>query len=601
MIVGEGPAEHVTSFEEELLQLLARQGSRVPIPVFLAAALIAALAASRLPVWTWASWLLLVALWLVVRWAVLRRLPAMTGLSARRRLSIAVVLSGVNGAIHALSLGFFPYLPELERAILSMVLLGLCAGSVATTAGYMPVFLAYLLTSLVPLCALWAISPGIANPGWVEHSTATLIVLLGAILIALGHDAFRLFRESFDIRMQHAALNIQLESALEQAEAANHAKTRFLAAASHDLRQPIHALSLFAGALSNMVPLDASARKIAEHINEAVLALASEFDALLDLSKLDAGLILANRTTVSVSAILERKYGEFEPIAQAKGLKMVLDFTEDMWIETDLMLLDRVLRNLLENAIKYTDVGRVSIAAFEQAGVCVITVSDSGRGISDHEQTRIFEEFYQIDNPEHDRARGFGLGLAIVKRLVDLLEIRMEMVSVPKQGTRFSLSLPTRPAGPSVPREVYVSPSVAQALQVLVVDDEASIRLAMKVLLETMGCQCMVANGTEEAVAAARAHRPDIAFVDLRLRGEDSGIATVRALRNLYPDVIAILISGDTAPGQLQEAEASGIAMLHKPVAPKALEKVLAGFGMAKTIATPLPVPRGVNKDLSSK
>jgi signal transduction histidine kinase len=282
MTAAEKDSSTARSLEEELLALLARQARRIPVPVFLAALMIAALASDHVPGWVLAAWLCLVTVVLVVRWYVLGRLAELTAMPAARRLHIAIVLSGINGVAHGLSLGFFPFLPEFERALQSMVLIGMCAGSVATTAGYMPVLLAYLVPTLVPLSVLWAVSPGVAQRGWIESSTAALVALLGVILVALGKDALRLFRESFEIRLQQAELNRQLESALEQAEAANRAKTRFLASASHDLRQPIHTLSLFGAALS-MRPLDDVSRDIAEHINTALQVLTSQLDSLLDI------------------------------------------------------------------------------------------------------------------------------------------------------------------------------------------------------------------------------------------------------------------------------------------------------------------------------
>jgi len=294
-----------SSLEEELLRMLARQARRIPIPVFLAALMIAALASDTVPRWILGGWLLLVVAMLAIRWHVLGRLPERTGLSAARRLQLVVALSAVNGVVHGLSVGFFPFLPEFERALQSMVMIGLCAGAVGTTAGYMPALLTYVLPTLGPLSVLWVISPGIAKVGWIENSTAALIALLIVLLVALGRDAFRLFRESFEIRLQQAALNRQLASALEQAEAANRAKTRFLASASHDLRQPIHTLSMFGAALS-MRSLDESSREIVQQMNTALQILASQLDALLDVSKLDAGVVRVSPARVELRPFLER-------------------------------------------------------------------------------------------------------------------------------------------------------------------------------------------------------------------------------------------------------------------------------------------------------
>jgi len=570
------PAAPSASLEEEVLRVLARQGRRVPVPVFLAALLIAALAYGRVPTWILASWLAWVAIVLAVRWVVLGRLPAQTGLSLRARLRIAVALSALNGVSHGLSLGFFAFMPELERAVQTMVLIGLCAGSVATTTGYLPIFLAYLVPTLGPLVALWGFGAGEARADWIERSTAWLIVLMGAILFALARDVYRLFRESYEIRLQQAESNRQLKIALDRAESANRAKTRFLASASHDLRQPIHTLSLFGAALT-MCSLSERASEVAQHMNTALQGLASQLDALLDISKLDAGVVRVERAPTELHSVLAHLHEELEPVARGKGLELTFDCPRDAFVDTDRTLFERIARNLLDNSIKYTDAGRVSLRAERAPGGIAVTVADSGRGIPESEQERVFEEFYQLDNPERDRTRGLGLGLAIVKRLADLLSIRMEMSSAPAEGTTFRLLLPAARSPLPEPVAGALDASRFASLHVLVVDDEAAVRLGMKTLLEGMGCRATLTDGTEQAIAAARADRPDMVLADLRLRGADNGIDAVRAVRKLYPDIPAVLISGDIAPERLREAEEAAIPLLHKPVPFDLLKQAIAG------------------------
>ena len=563
------------TLEEELLRLLARQARRMPLPVFLSALMIAGLAFDYVPTPYLAAWLTLVVAVLALRWRVLGRLATPAAVPPAQRLRTAILLSALNGVTHGLSLGFFPLLPEFERALQSMLLIAFCAGSVATTSGYMPLLLAYLIPVLAPLTLLWAASPGVAEKGWIEYSTAALAALLGVILIGLGRDASRLFRESFEIRLQQAELNRQLAAALEQAEAANRAKTRFLASASHDLRQPIHTLSLFGGALS-MRPLDEVSRDIASHINTALEALTTQLDALLDISKLDAGVMRASPTAVDLNSFLERLRQGFEPAARGKGLALRLDCPAHAVAHTDPALLERVVRNLLDNAVKYTDAGQVSLAVERRDGRLLLSVADSGRGIREADQARVFEEFYQVDNPERDRTKGLGLGLAIVKRLAELLGIGIELDSAPGHGTTFRLSVPASAVEQARTQEARAAREPRLAAHVLVVDDEAAIRRGMQTLLEAMGCRAMLADGTEHAVAAARAVRPDLVLADFRLRGSDNGIAAVRAIRELYPDVPAILVSGDIAADRLREAEQAGIALLHKPVPVETLKRVIA-------------------------
>lgn len=571
----EAPRGTARTLEEELLRTLARQTRRVPIPVFLAAVMIAALAAQKLPVAAWGGWLLMVAVIVIVRRTLLWRLPRMEGYTDQEKLRIAILLNVAMGVVYGLSLLFFPFLPEFERAIQSMILVGLCAGAVATNVGYMPVLLGFLIPTIVPLVLLWAASPGVADPGWVERSTAVLIALCSAILIPLGRDAFRLFRESFEMRMEQAALNRRLQAALEQAEEANRAKTRFLAAASHDLRQPIHTLSLFGAALA-MCNLDARTREISQNINVALQGMASQFDALLDISKLDAGVVRINRAPLEPRRLVERLVREFEPLARAKGLEMSASCTFDGVVDTDRLLLERIMRNLVDNAIKYTDTGSLRIDAAATGDDVVIAVADTGRGIPPTEHARVYEEFYQLDNPERDRTRGFGLGLSIVKRLADLLGIRLELESAPGKGTTFRLHLLRMAGEAAALARPAVDATGLNGLHVLVVDDERQVRLGMQTLLEGMGCRVTLVDETSCAVAAARADHPDIVVADFRLRGDDNGIATVQAVRGIYPDLPAILLSGDTAPDRLREAEAAGIVLLHKPVAVADLAQAIA-------------------------
>ena len=236
-----------------------------------------------------------------------------------------------------------------------------------------------------------------------------------------------------------------------------------------------------------------------------------------------------------------------------------------------------MLRNLLDNAVKYTDVGRVIVSARREGEHLAVAVADTGRGIPPEEQARVFEEFYQLDNPERDRTKGLGLGLAIVRRLADLLQMRLDMSSAPGEGTTFRLALrAARPGAAGVLGTPAEEAGLLRPLHVLVVDDEAGIRLGMKTLLEAMDCRTTLADGTAQALAAAEADRPDIVLSDLRLRGSENGIETVRAIRRLYPGMPAILISGDIAPDRLREAEAAGIVLLHKPVPVETLKKEIA-------------------------
>ena len=381
-----------------------------------------------------------------------------------------------------------------------------------------------------------------------------------------------------ELREREAALNQNLVKALAQAEAANAAKTRFLAAASHDLRQPLHTLSLFSAALQAQA-LTPQSQEILVYMNRAIGALGEQLSALLDLSKLDAEVVRATLTGVPVRALLSELQAQYQEAAGLKGLKLVVEADEGLCVHSDSLHLSRVVRNLVDNAVKYSDGGTIWLRArlVEPGGPVQIEVRDKGRGIEADQHLRVFEEFFQLENPERDRSKGLGLGLSIVKRLCQLLDIELVMHLEPGVGTCFTLTLPQgeRPTqqGPSVP---VVDTSVFKGLKVLVIDDEADVRAAMQHLLGSMGATVWLAASTFDSLRLCHQGRPDLVLADFRLRGEESGIRAIGKIRQIHPEVPALLISGDTAPDRLQEAQQEGLILLHKPLAAEVLVQAVS-------------------------
>lgn len=571
-----------------LLQLLAKQGRRVPYPVGLTAVVIALMAGDRVSPWISGGWVALVFAVLALRWWMLGRLPRMEALPLRRRLHWAVALSAINGVVFSLSLFFAPYLTEYQRMVQTILLLGLAAGAVATTAGNAPVFLAFLIPVSLANGLAWVSGSGGRTVTWIEWVLGLLIMGFAWILSSLARDTWRVFVESVNIRAQQLKSNQQLRLALNQAESAIRAKTRFFASASHDLRQPMHTLSLLGAAL-NMRPLDAASADIARNMNMALRSLASQMDALLDISKLDAQVVQVSNETFSLACWLSRLQQEFLPAAQGKGLTIYLDCPPQAWVESDPVLLERVVRNLIDNAIKYTQQGAIYINAQRQGELWRVQVRDTGIGIAEDEKARVFEEFYQIGNPERDRAKGLGLGLSIVSRLVDLLDLHLEMESEFGVGSCFSLSISA--AESRQPVQALGSEEGAQllsTLRVLVIDDEDQVRSAMQTLLGAYGCEVELAGSTREAMVKGLTRVPDIVLCDLRLRGADDGLAAVRSLRSAHPKLPAVLISGDTAPERLREAHEAGLTLLHKPVSAEqlvaAMQAAIAERGSVKHV-----------------
>lgn len=519
--------------------------------------------------------------------------PARTTEDAgRKKIRVAVLIGFINGVVHACSLFFIPYFEPYQRALQTMLMMGIASTSIVTTVGFLPLSLCYNLPTMVPLFSLWALSPRFSTQtgqvqwlqlhseyGLIDIAIAVVGLSYNLILIRVSAQSFEKFADIFRIRRKLADLNNELEIARDQAEIASAAKTRFLAAASHDLRQPIHTLSLFCAAL-NLQPLDDRSRNIAGHMGVALESLASQLDALLDISKLDAGVMKVSKKHFDLSALISRLHGEFSVVASHKGVVLHVQCPTDIWTNTDASLLEIVLRNLVSNAIKYTEQGSVSILASVQDRHCDVRIIDTGCGIAETEHERIFEEFYQVDNPGRDRSMGLGLGLAIVRRIVMLLGIGIKVSSTPKVGSVFSLTLDRMAELDTSPHKLHARNTnhvelSLEGMTVLVVDDEAQIREGMNVLLQMLGCKVLLAACSDEAAAIVRDTTPDLILADFRLGSGEDGISTIKRIRQLKGALPALLISGDTAPERLRDASNAGIPLLTKPVSVTALETAI--------------------------
>jgi signal transduction histidine kinase/CheY-like chemotaxis protein len=556
------------SLGEEILDLLSNQAVLTPIWVLASMGLVAYMAADAVSIWYWGGWLAAVFLGQVLRVLLFLRLPQEHERPLRARLRTAALMNATSTGLHSLSLCFFPILSPFEGAVQSMMLMGMGMASIITTAGYRPFALAHILLCLVPLYSMWAWS-GLDGPG---GTVALCVAIIGAgyafSLFAFTNRIFNVYRDSFKNRKQ-------LASALAKAEEAGLAKTRFLASASHDLRQPIHTLSLFSGALG-MRELDERTTHIAQSIDSAVQTLAYQLDALLDISKLDAGIVTVRDSSFNLHNMLHRLREEVLPVAEDRGINLLLECPGEAIVTTDTTLLERIFRNLLTNAVHHNEKCAVQLRVARQGDNWHCTVADTGRGIPAEEQDKIFEEFYQLENPERDRSKGLGLGLAIVQRLAVLLKLQMNFESRPGWGTEFQLTIKAADEEREFTSGPQMLISSLESLCVLVVDDESAVRDGMKVLLEILGCQVYTADGSNTAIAMATSLKPDLALVDFRLRNHDTGLATIKRLRALYPSLPAIIISGDTAPDRLQQARTAGVPVLTKPVLIEPLKEAIA-------------------------
>jgi PAS domain S-box-containing protein len=359
-----------------------------------------------------------------------------------------------------------------------------------------------------------------------------------------------------------------------EAERANRAKAQFLAAASHDLRQPLQAANLFLAALKSQ-GLDARQRDTLDHLEQAMRATNDLLESLLDISRLDAGVLQPQLRAVRLQPIVDQLVSEFAEEAAQKRLALRVRPTP-LAVRSDPKLLERLLRNLIANALRYTEKGGVLIGARRRRDHALLGVWDTGIGIPALQLDRIFEEFFQLGNPERDRKRGLGLGLAIVERISRLLDHPVAVRSAEGRGSLFEIALPLADviAFEATADSVAAGPCALEGVQVLAIDDEPMQRQAMAALFQAWGCKADIVRSAVEAlqVLAASSARPDVIIADYRLRDGRNGADAIRILRQFVGrNVPGILITGDTEPRRLAEAKASGFRLLHKPVDPDRL------------------------------
>lgn len=390
----------------------------------------------------------------------------------------------------------------------------------------------------------------------------------------------------------YATLEQKVEQRTQAAESANLAKSRFLAAASHDLRQPMHALNLYLGALANL-DLPASGSRYVTNLRQCAQSLDDLLDGLLDISKLDANAIEPNVDVFPLAPVFNRLRIQFAPQALAKGLELRV-MASTAFVRSDVALLERILRNLVSNAVRYTVCGKILVGCHRIQGKLRIAVYDTGPGIALEHQQLVFEEFYQIGNPERDRAKGLGLGLSIVQRLAKLLGAPILLVSQLHRGSMFAIDLPLAEEAEERIDALVSRPAVSlQGARIVVVDDEAAVLEASKALLEQWGCQVVVAASGFQAVQclAGSSRPPDVLICDYRLREGENGLDVVERLRDEFNRHIpALIVTGDVVPESLQKLPAGDLKVLHKPVPERLLREAIEGMLAAgHSAASPEP------------
>ncbi len=373
-----------------------------------------------------------------------------------------------------------------------------------------------------------------------------------------------------------------IHRAREAAQEADRSKTRFLAAASHDLRQPMQSILLFTEALQPHIK-DAAGRAKMTHLHNSLDALRGLLDSLLDVSRLDADIVTPQFEDFPVSEVIGPLSAAYAAVAREKGLGWQVSACAAQ-VCSDRVLLGRILRNLIENAVRYTAAGEISIDCTLWNGSLLIEVRDTGIGIPPEHRHRIFEEFHQVGNPERDRTQGLGLGLAIVRRLSRLLNHPITVTSEPGQGSTFTLSVPlaaveappVQPPLPLVPPPASTDGRTKRF--VVVVDDDPMVLMGLEAMLREWGYDVLTAGSTDEALKNLQEEhrRPDILLVDYRLREERVGTEAVLRIRAMFgTEVPGIIVTGEIGPEPQQDAAEHGLGLLHKPVSPRLLEVAL--------------------------
>ncbi|RCW75726.1 hybrid sensor histidine kinase/response regulator [Pseudorhodoferax soli] len=446
--------------------------------------------------------------------------------------------------------------------------------------------LAALLAPLGPAVALLAAVPASQALAWASHGAAAAAIgsagaaaLLCGALALLGHRRWRRQRQAFSERGD--ALHA-LETALRAAHQADRDKTRFLATATHDLRQPVHALGLFAGALELRL-LGTEQEPLVRNVIRSIEGLERSFNAMLDVSRLDAGAVEPNLQHFPLRDVFRRLHMQYAGQAEARGLGLRFS-PGGKSVTSDPQLLERILGNLLQNALRYTERGGVVLVARSTRDHIHVEVWDTGIGIAPAELPRVFEEFYQCGRSTRGRTQGLGMGLAIVRRLARLLDHGLTVASHPGRGTMFRLAI-ARGGLPEIRDATAAADTrpmpVPQARAVLVIDDDEAIREGLRILLEEWGYAVAAVASAEAArhAAAGMELPPDLIISDLHLGEDADGIAAIAAVRRQCGyEVPAIVVTGDTTHEELQRAADAGHTVLVKPLQPRKLLGTVRGM-----------------------
>lgn len=509
--------------------------------------------------------------WLLWSWSLLSLVLAVFLLVSPRRAKPLADRGVPLALLVAVCAAAGPWL--LDPGVRPVMLAWTCLLGVAGASAVAVLPVSAGLLAMVPVVACWAVLGEGAWIWWVLGALASLVAAAAAAL------RMRSWRHNVRSLVEQEERLREVEQERDEAWRTDQEKSRFLAIASHDLRQPVHALGLFAATLQRRLQQSPD-EPIARNLMRAVDGLERSFNALLDISKLDAGSVTPRVETFALRDMFRRLHMQYAGQAELAGLGLRFS-PGGKSVSSDPQLLERICGNLIQNAIKYTATGGIVVVARSTSQRINIEIWDTGCGIVAQDLPRIFEEFFQVGRGERDRSHGLGMGLAIVKRLAALLNHRLEVASVPGRGTMFRIGVP-RGGLSGIAEDLAPADTQPMQLQatrmVLVVDDEEPIREGLRLLLQEWGFQVMTSANAMQAEQAVMAleGRVDLVLSDLHLGEGPDGTEVIATVRRLCGrDVPAVLITGDTAHERIEPVAATGDPILFKPVQPRRLYEAL--------------------------
>ena len=523
--------------------------------------------------------------WLAVRFAQ-REPRSMAGMERRLRAWQAGVLA--SGALWGIAAWFFSaYGSAPHQVALVLVVFTFCVASVPILGPHYRLFALFVFVTFAPAIARVVLAGG--TLGW--QLGAVMTVAMGMTML-LGRNYRDAFERVVGLKLRNEALAVQLraekavaDAARHEAEVANRAKTQFFTAASHDLRQPLHAMGLFAEALRARAH-DPEVAQLVNSINESVDALEGLFSELLDISRIDSGGVEVNPENFELADIFRKVRLHFEPSAFEKGLALRIRGGKHVAL-ADPLLVERIVRNLVSNAIRYTQDGSVLLSCRRRGERLLLQVWDTGPGIRAEERARIFEEFYQVPGVAVvtvEQKKGLGLGLAIVKRLCALMAVPLDLSSQEGRGSVFTVELPVgkgpRTTARSIPGKGPIGITLDGRL-IVIVEDEPAVRQGLEVLLTGWGATIVslasVGAARDWAEGAEPAAPPALVIADYRLENGETGVAAIDLLRERFgKGVPAIVVTGSSMTGHDKEALEHDFHLLIKPVLPNKLRAMIA-------------------------